>query len=148
MFTGPRPGTAEKGICKTADNGRKHHPDAPANHRHGFLAPEVRAELQALAQGARETISRAWSLHTHGPTPGHGDGSKSGLRTSAANPCRRCQRPSCSTCRTSRSSAGHHIHHPDCSLRPLSSPPGCRSRERRKPHGPRGRQGLPQRHRA
>ena len=29
------------------------------------LVPEVRAELLALAQGARETISRAWSSHTH-----------------------------------------------------------------------------------
>ena len=29
------------------------------------LAPEVRAELQALAQGARETIQKAWSPHTH-----------------------------------------------------------------------------------
>ena len=29
------------------------------------LAPELRAELQALAQGARETIRRAWSPHTH-----------------------------------------------------------------------------------
>ena len=29
------------------------------------LAPEVRAELQSLAQDARETISRAWSPHTH-----------------------------------------------------------------------------------
>ena len=31
----------------------------------GDLAPEVRAELQALAEGARETISKAWSPHTH-----------------------------------------------------------------------------------
>ena len=29
------------------------------------LAPETRAELQALAQGARETIQKAWSPHTH-----------------------------------------------------------------------------------
>ena len=29
------------------------------------LAPEVRAELLGLAQGARETIGRAWSPHTH-----------------------------------------------------------------------------------
>ena len=29
------------------------------------LVPEVRAELLALAQGARETIGRAWSSHTH-----------------------------------------------------------------------------------
>ena len=29
------------------------------------LAPEVRAELHSLAQDARETISRAWSPHTH-----------------------------------------------------------------------------------
>ena len=31
----------------------------------GEIAPERRAELQALAQGARETISKAWSAHTH-----------------------------------------------------------------------------------
>ena len=31
----------------------------------GTLAPEVQAELQALAQGARETIGKAWSPHTH-----------------------------------------------------------------------------------
>ena len=29
------------------------------------LAPEVRAELQSLAQDARETISKKWSPHTH-----------------------------------------------------------------------------------
>ena len=29
------------------------------------LAPEVRAELRSLAQGARETISKRWSPHTH-----------------------------------------------------------------------------------
>ena len=29
------------------------------------LAPEVRAELQSLAQGARETIGKKWSPHTH-----------------------------------------------------------------------------------
>ena len=29
------------------------------------LAPEVRAELQSLAQGARETIGKRWSPHTH-----------------------------------------------------------------------------------
>ena len=29
------------------------------------LTPEVRAELQALALGARETIRKAWSPHTH-----------------------------------------------------------------------------------
>ena len=29
------------------------------------LVPEVRAELQSLAQDARETISKAWSPHTH-----------------------------------------------------------------------------------
>ena len=38
-------------------------PLATANN--AALAPEVRAELQALAQGARETIRRAWSPHTH-----------------------------------------------------------------------------------
>ena len=31
----------------------------------GDLAPEVRAELQALAEGAKETIQKAWSPHTH-----------------------------------------------------------------------------------
>ena len=31
----------------------------------GALAPEVRAELQVLAQGAKETIQKAWSPHTH-----------------------------------------------------------------------------------
>ena len=31
----------------------------------GDLAPELRPELQALAQGARETIQKAWSPHTH-----------------------------------------------------------------------------------
>ena len=29
------------------------------------LAPELQAELQALAQGAKETIQKAWSPHTH-----------------------------------------------------------------------------------
>ena len=29
------------------------------------LVPEVRAELQSLAQGARETIGKKWSPHTH-----------------------------------------------------------------------------------
>ena len=29
------------------------------------LAPELRAELQSLAQGARATIQKAWSPHTH-----------------------------------------------------------------------------------
>ena len=36
-----------------------------ANAESADLAPELRAELQALAQGARKTIQKAWSPHTH-----------------------------------------------------------------------------------
>ena len=38
---------------------------APTADDNTGLAPEVRAELQSLAQDVRETISRAWSDHTH-----------------------------------------------------------------------------------
>ena len=38
---------------------------APAAADNIGLAPEVRAELQSLAQGARETIGKKWSPHTH-----------------------------------------------------------------------------------
>ena len=38
---------------------------APAAADNSELAPEVRAELLALAQGARETIGKKWSPHTH-----------------------------------------------------------------------------------
>ena len=38
---------------------------APAAADNTELAPEVRAELQSLAQGARETIGKKWSPHTH-----------------------------------------------------------------------------------
>ena len=38
---------------------------APAAADNSGLAPEVRAELQSLAQGARETIGKKWSPHTH-----------------------------------------------------------------------------------
>ena len=38
---------------------------APAAADNSELAPEVRAELQSLAQGARETIGKKWSPHTH-----------------------------------------------------------------------------------
>ena len=38
---------------------------APAAADNSGLAPEVRAELLALAQGARETIGKKWSPHTH-----------------------------------------------------------------------------------
>ena len=38
---------------------------APAAADDTGLVPEVRAELQSLAKDARETISRAWSPHTH-----------------------------------------------------------------------------------
>ena len=38
---------------------------APAAADNTGLAPEVRAELQSLAQGARETIGKKWSPHTH-----------------------------------------------------------------------------------
>ena len=38
---------------------------APAAADSTGLAPEVRAELQSLAQGARETIGKRWSPHTH-----------------------------------------------------------------------------------
>ena len=38
---------------------------APAAADNTGLAPEVRAELQSLAQGARETIGKRWSPHTH-----------------------------------------------------------------------------------
>ena len=38
---------------------------APTDDDNTGLAPEVRAELLALAQGARETIGKKWSPHTH-----------------------------------------------------------------------------------
>ena len=38
---------------------------APTNTDNTGLAPEVRAELLSLAQGARETIGKKWSPHTH-----------------------------------------------------------------------------------
>ena len=38
---------------------------APAAAANTELVPEVRAELRSLAQGARETISKKWSPHTH-----------------------------------------------------------------------------------
>ena len=38
---------------------------APAAADNTGLAPDVRAELQSLAQGARETIGKKWSPHTH-----------------------------------------------------------------------------------
>ena len=38
---------------------------APTADDNTGLAPEVRAELLALAQGARETIGKKWSPHTH-----------------------------------------------------------------------------------
>ena len=38
---------------------------APAAADNSGLAPEVRAELLSLAQGARETIGKKWSPHTH-----------------------------------------------------------------------------------
>ena len=59
------------------------------------LVPEVRAELQSLAQGARETIGRAWSSpHPPGPMLGPGAGSGSGPRPVGWNPCRLPRQPS------------------------------------------------------
>ena len=109
---------------------------APTADDNTGLAPEVRAELQSLAQGARETIGKKWSPHTHRAYAGAWTGSGSGPRAGDSRPAGRAGNSPAAPPVPSREGEGY-LHHPDRRQRRLRGAPGG-GVQWRQPVGPLG----------
>ena len=91
------------------------------------LAPEMWADLQALAQGARETIQKAWSPHTHRAYAGAWRRFEEWAAAARPrSPAGTADNPPDLPAGPGQAGPGA-LHNPDRGIRHHRGPPGCRS---------------------